>query len=194
MPETQNAGATPVAEGATPSQTPEPTTAAPATPATGEPEALGEAGTRALAAERKRANDAEKASKALQARIEELENATRSDTDKAIAQAKKDGAAEVTERFHAQVRRAEVKAALTAGGINPAFLDLATKADEFASLPVDDDGAVKGLNEAVEAFKKAMPDMFRTTAKPDFGGGPRGTPPSNTPTMNELLRAASRPG
>lgn len=191
MSDEASAGATPVAEGAKPSQTTDPTNAAPKPPATGDPEALGEAGTKALAAERKRANDAEKAQKVLQARIDDLENASKSESDKAIAQAKKDGAAEVTERFHGQVRRAEVRAALTAGGINPAFLDLAVKADEFATLDVDDEGSVKGLNESVEAFKKAMPDMFRTTAKPDFGGGPRGTPANNAPTMNELLKAAA---
>lgn len=192
MAESTPAGATPVAEGATPSQTADQTNAAPTPPATGDPEALGEAGTRALAAERKRANDAEKANKALQARLEELENASKSETDKAIAQARKEGAAEALTGANERIRRSEVRAALTAAGVNAALLDLAARADEFAALKVDDDGEVEGLAKAVEAFKTAMPDLFKATPRPDFGGGPRGTTPTSAPSMNDLLRAAAR--
>lgn len=194
MAETPPAGATPVVEGATPSQTADPTNAAPTPPATGDPEALGEAGTRALAAERKRANEAEKSAKALQSRLDELENASKSETDKAIAQARKEGATEALAKANERVRRSEVRAALTAAGVNPAVLDLASRADEFAALKVDDDGEVEGLTEAVEAFRKTMPDLFKVAPRPDFGGGPRGTTPTSAPSMNELLRAATRPG
>lgn len=194
MPETTPAGAMPVAEGATPSQTAVLPDAAPTPPATGDSEALGEAGTRALAAERKRANEAEKAQRTLQTRLTELENASKSETDKAIDVARKEGAAEATAKANERIRRAEVRSALTAAGVNPALLDLAARADEFGALKVGDDGEVEGLAAAVEAFKKTMPDLFRAAQRPDFGGGPRGQTPTSTPGMNELLRAAARNG
>lgn len=193
MTETLTAGAMPVVEGAKPSQSAE-TNAAPESLATGDPEALGEAGTRALAAERKRANEADKARRAAEARLAELESASKSETEKAIEQARKEGATEALTRANERVRRSEVRAALTTAGVNPALLEIASRADEFSALKVDDDGEVTGLAAAVEAVRKAMPDLFKATARPDFGGGPRGQTPTSAPSMNELLRAAAKGG
>ena len=83
MPETTTpAGATPAAAGATPAQTtpvspasdPTPATA---TPATGDTDALGEAGKKAIAAERKAAKEALDALRAAQAELEALKAAGR---------------------------------------------------------------------------------------------------------------------
>lgn len=98
---------------------------------------------------------------------EALENASKSETDKALAQAKKAGADEVTAKWSSQVRRAEVKAALTAEGINPSLLDWATSAPEFVSLKVSEDGEVEGLAEAIKAVKASKPDLF---TKPGTAG------------------------
>lgn len=169
-------GATPPA-GGTPPTPPagDPPPPPPTPPATGDPGDLGDAGKRALAEERAARKAAEKLAADNAKRIEELENASKSDSEKAIAQAKKDGAAEVLVRVHDQVRRSEVKAALTAAGINPSVLDLATKADEFAALKVSDDGEVEGLAAAVEAFKKARVDLFtKPAAAGSADGGARG--------------------
>lgn len=155
---------------------------------------MGEAGTRALAVERKRADAAEKAAKALQARLEAVESASKTESEKAIEQARKEGASEAQGKANERIRRSEVRRALTSAGVNPGLLDLAAKADEFGSLKVNDEGDVDGLDAAVEAFKKTMPDLFRASVRPDFGGGPRGSTPSTTPTMNEILRAAARSG
>ena len=77
--------------------------------------------------------------------------------------------------MNAQVRRAEVKAALTAAGINASVLDLATKGDEFAALTVSDVGDVEGLSEAVAAFKASQPDLFKVAvAAGTADGGTRG--------------------
>ena len=201
MTEPQSAGATPVAGGATPAQTPAqpaaPTSGGTTAPATGDPDGLGDAGKRALDAERKRAETAEKAAKDAQARIEELESATKTDQEKAVAQAKKDGATEVLAKAQAQVRRSEVRAALISAGVSSAVLDLAARADEFASLKVTDEGDVEGLDAAIDAFKKKVPDLFKPTGpvnggRPaDFGGGPRGTPATAGQDMNTLIRRAA---
>lgn len=54
------------------------------TPASDSPE-LGDAGKKAIEAERKRANEAEKAAKAAEAKLKEIEDANKSDIDKALA-------------------------------------------------------------------------------------------------------------
>lgn len=54
----------------------------------GDPEALGDAGKAALAAERKRANDAEKAARDAQARIKELEEKDATELEKATRRIK----------------------------------------------------------------------------------------------------------
>jgi len=193
MAETPPAGATPVEAGATPAQTAAPTNAAPE-PATGDPEALGDAGKRALDLMKSERDAAVKAAKAAEKERDELKSRTQTDQEKAVDAARKEGATEALTRANERIRRSEVRAALTAAGVNPALLDLAPRGDEFSALKVDDDGEVEGLTAAVEAFKTKMPDLFKSGPRPDFGGGPRGTTPTSAPSMNELIRAATRPG
>lgn len=110
-------------------------------------------------------------------RADDLELATKSDAEKAIAQAKQEGAAEVTAKWSDAVRRAEVKAALTVAGINSSLLDWATSAPEFASLKVSESGEVEGLADAIKAVKAAKPDLFTkpgTSGTADGGARPNG--------------------
>lgn len=195
MTQTASAGATPAAGDATSPQTP--VSPAAATPSAAAPSAtdddpqLGDAGKRALNDERRARREAEDRAKALERERDELKAATQTESEKAIAEAKKAGAAEVTERFHGQIRRAEVRAALTSAGINASVLDLAAKADEFAALKVTDEGEVSGLDAAVEAFKRARPDLFAAKTAPrsgDAGLGPRGTPAAGGPDLNSWIR------
>lgn len=201
MPETAAAGATPVVDGATPSQSQPATTpaatqpGAPASTATDDyPEGLGDAGKRALDRMKAERDAATAQAKAAERERDELKAATLTDTEKAIADAKKAGAAEVTERYQGQIRRAEVRSALTAAGISPQLLDLAIRADEFAALKVTDDGAVSGLEAAVEAFRKGHGDLFAAktpSAAGDAGLGPRGTPAPAGTDMNSFIRRQS---
>jgi hypothetical protein len=201
MPETTpSAGATPVAAGATPAQTPAQPAAgnpAPTTPATGDDtDGLGDAGTRALRAEREARAAASRERDDFKRQLEELQNATRSDSEKALAQAKKDGVTEAVAKLHPVIRRSAVRAALSSAGVASEMLDLAVRADQFASLKVSDDGDVEGLDGAVADFKKAMPALFKpgaptNGAAPDFGGGPRGTPAGAGADMNSLIRRAA---
>jgi len=187
----------PAVGGATPPQTPAPEAPvlpqAPLATSDDYPEGLGDAGKRAIdrmKAEREAALDR---AKVAERERDELKSATQTETEKAISQAKKDGAAEVTTKWSAQVRRSEVRSALTAAGVNPALVDLALRADVFEALKVSDDGEVIGLGAAVEALKKATPDLFRATPghTADYGGGPRGAPPSAAGDMNAAIRKAA---
>jgi hypothetical protein len=195
MTDNASAGATPAAGGATPPQTPaQPAAATPpaaSSSATGDDQQLGDAGKRALEEERRARREAEDRAKAFQKDLDELKAQGLSESEKAVADAKKAGAAEVTERFHGQIRRAETRSALTSAGINASVLDLATKADEFAALKVTDDGEVTGLDAAVDAFKRARPDLFAARSAPrpgDAGLGPRGTPAAGGIDMNTAIR------
>jgi hypothetical protein len=195
------AGAMPAEAGATPAQSAPaqpgaPSTTIPATtPATGaadqEGAELGDAGKRAIDAERAKATAADKRAKAAEAELEKLRTATLSDTEKAIDQAKKDGAAEVLTRIHGQVRRSEVRTALISAGLTPSLLSLAAKSDEFEALKVSDDGEVEGLDDAVAGFKKAHADLFGKPGIPgsfDTGTGAGGRPAGKPTYTREQLR------
>lgn len=196
MTDNASAGATPAAGGATPPQTPaSPAPAAPAAPnppATGGPDADGmttDAGRNALRKERDRAEKAER-------ELEKLQRATQTETERAIADAKAAGATEATERYGSAIRRSEVRSRLLEAGIEPSLVDIASRAEQFASLKVTDEGQVEGIDGAVEAFKKATPSLFAPKSKPTPGAsglGPQGTPsPAGTDLNTWIRREAGR--
>lgn len=186
-------GATPPADGAPPTP---PAGAAPAEPptppATGDG-ALGDAGKRALEAERTARKSAEDRAKAAETERDELKAATQSDTEKAIADARKAGADETSTKLHGQIRYAKVEAALSAAGIKPSVMDLAVKADEFATLKVNDKGEVaivEGLDEAIKEFKTKRGDLFgAASGDGSADGGARGNQPSPTATLEDAVNA-----
>lgn len=126
--------------------------------------------------------------KDLETEDETRRQASLSDHEKALEKARQDSAAEVAGRFHVAIRRSEVRAALSAAGVQPGMIELAAKADDFSSLKVNDEGEVEGLSTALDAFRKKMPALFQPAARPtSFDGGPRGTPAS-TNDMNAVIR------
>jgi hypothetical protein len=199
---TTPAGATPAAGGATPPQTP-PAASAPApqpvpapTPAA-EPSApddaagLGDAGKRALDAMKAERNAAVTAAKAAERELEQLRAANQTDSEKAIAAARKAGADEVTERLHARVRRAETKLALARAGAVPSLIEDLAGAAEFSGLKVDDADQVAGLDDAIKAHRSRVPDAYRAPAAPGPGsvdGGPRAP---GTPRATDLASAVA---
>jgi hypothetical protein len=198
MTEIAPAGAMPVVGGATPPQTPaQPASGAPAPtpePATGYPDGLGDAGKRALDDMKAAKKAAEAEARAAREELDRLRTATATDAEKALIAARKEGASEVLGKVQAQIRRSEVRAALAAAGLPGNFVDLAARSDEFASLKVTDDGEVEGLHAAVEAFRKAMPDLFtKPGARPvgESGLGPRGTPTGAGTDLNTWIRKAA---
>lgn len=200
--DSSTAGATPAAEGATPSQsqpastpasTPAPPTATPSTsttPATGaqtaqptgatleELAALGDPGKRALDRMKQERDSVSTERDALQRRVAELENASKSDQDKAIDTARQEGEKASDARWAGIVRSLRIEGALRdAGCIAP---DVAAASPALAKLEVDgSDGQVKGLVEAIDQFKESHPSLFGAPgqARPatgDFGNGHRG--------------------
>jgi hypothetical protein len=152
----------PPAAGATPAQTtpvspaPDPTTTPP--PATGEPE-IGEAGKKAIAAERTAAKEATKRAETAERELETLRTAGQTDQEKALTTAKREAAAEERAKFETMLRRAGVRSELRAKGLSESLAELALKDDRFAVLKVDDGGRVTDVDKAVEAFLKDFPEM-----------------------------------
>jgi len=201
------AGATPAAGGATPpapgqpapgGATPPQGTDGPAggatPPAAGSngatstsyPDGLGDAGKRALDAERAAAEAAEARARKAEEELDKLRKASQTEAEKALEQAKREGWTQAADL----VRRSEVRRALTAAGCR--FVDLAAKADEFAGLEVTEQGAVKDLDKAIERFRNANPDAFGAGGRPaDYGGGPRGQAAGSGIDMNSLIRRAA---
>jgi hypothetical protein len=170
MADNESAGATPAVPDATSGQT---TGAQPVPPATGEAE-LGEAGKRALEAERKAARDAMKRAEAAEKLLAELQTANQTDQERALAEARKAGESEATAKAHAMVRRSEVRRALSAAGIASDGLDLAAGAPDFAGLTVGEAGDVADLDAAVSAFRATHPTLFaggRSAGSFDTGTG-----------------------
>lgn len=135
-----------------------------------ETEELGENGKKALAAERRRATLAEKAAKEAQAKLKEIEDAGKSETDKLREEANtaKREAAEATQKL----LRAEVGAA--------------------KELPRDLWSRLQGdTQEDMEADADRLLAVIKP-GKPsgDAGGGSRGKPPSTEKDMNDVLREA----
>ena len=164
MPEPTPAGATPVVAGATPVQSAPPdgapSTTPPTPPATGEPE-IGEAGRRAIAAERKTAKEAQDALRAAQTELDALKAAGLSESEKAVKEATNAATAAERAKWQTSIRAVRVEAALrVAGATNETLLDLALRSDLISALTVDEAGKVTDLDKAVEQLKKDIPEMF----------------------------------
>jgi hypothetical protein len=136
-------------------------------------------------------NAAVTAAKAAERELEQLRAANQTDSEKAIAAARKAGADEVTERLHARVRRAETKLALARAGAVPSLIEDLAGAAEFSGLKVDDADQVAGLDDAIKAHRSRVPDAYRAPAAPGPGsvdGGPRAP---GTPRATDLASAVA---
>lgn len=128
----------------------------------------------------------------LETKAQKDAEASLSEQEKALAQARREGASEAMTKVSASFRRNAVRSELTAAGANPDLLDLAVNDEQFAELRVTDDGEVEGVKEAVAAIKKARPSLFtRVVPTGDAGGGVR-TSASPTDFNAQLRRAAGR--
>lgn len=166
---------------------------------TTDPPELGDAGKKAIQAERARAAEAEKASKAAQRQLKavqdelaQLRAAGLSDTDKAIEKAKTEARAEAEKELLAKANtrlvRAEIRAAAT-GTLDP---ELAVKLLDPAEFDVDDDGEVdrKAISRAIKGLIETHPNLASARTPGSADGGARGTAPSGA-DMNQMLRRAA---
>ena len=164
MAEDTTTGATP-GTGATPAQaSPTPAVAAEPKPATGEDE-LGDAGKKILRDLRSAEREAQRRAEAAEKELADLRSATQTDQEKALAQARREAAAEERAKFETKLRRTEVRSALRSAGLaNDALVELAMKSDLFAALAVDDEGRVADLDKAIAQLKKDAPELFATAS------------------------------
>ena len=189
---TAPAGATPAAASATPAQTtpvsPAPDVT-PTVPATGDPE-IGEAGKRAIAAERKTAKEATEALKTATAELETLRAAGLSESEKAIKQAANEATAAANAKWQTSIRAVRVESALrVAGATNETLLDLALRSDLISTLKVDDAGKVVDLDKAVEQLKKDIPEMFAPTGPGTVTRGVQTAPGTGAKTLDSAIAA-----
>lgn len=196
------AGATPVAPGATPGQSepahPAGAPAAPAAPpaappATGDDDdaALGDKGKAAIDRMKSERNAALTAKKAAEDELERVKAASQTEAERALTEAKKAGATEAATKLSARIRATEARSALIAAGADPGLVELAAKADQFATLKVSDDGEVEGLEEAVKAFKTANPAVFpKAPAPPKPGSADQGARGAGAPERATSLQGA----
>ena len=163
----------PAPPGAPPAGAP-PATPPAAPPATGEPE-IGEAGKRAIAAERKAAKEAQDALRAAQTELDTLKAAGLSESEKAVKEATNAATAAERAKWQTSIRAVRVEAALrVAGATNETLLDLALRSDLISALKVDEAGKVTDLDKAVAQLKTDIPEMFVT---PVPGSPTRGAQP-----------------
>lgn len=153
--------------------TPPPTGAKPAgdTKPDAKDDELGEGGKAALEAERVRARTEKRRADAAETELQRLRDATQSESEKAINDAKKEARTESDAKWSGIIRQVRVEGALIAAGCSdPA---IASRATEFAELSVSDTtGEVEGLTATVEAFKAAHPTLF--TARVPGGDADQG--------------------
>ena len=152
-----------------------PPPADPPKPATGDGD-LGDAGTKAIEAERAARKEAEKQAKAFQSELDKLRKQTMGETEKAIAEAKDAGRAEARSQYGGLLV-AEAYRTLTVGRtMNP---EAAITFDRLAFL--DDDGAVKR-----DDLKKWVDDNSTPVGNPrpqgdaDLGARGGAPPPANS--------------
>ena len=167
---------------------------------------LGEAGRRALAAERNRANEAERAAKAheaklatLTAELEKLRDASRSDAEKAIEKARKEATESARKETLAAANRrivlAEIRAAAGGKLADPSDAVRLLNVDDFT---VNDDGEVdaKAISKAIDGLLDAKPYLSvnakRVQGSADGGARQQSTDADVTPGLGRLVAAYSQ--
>lgn len=170
----------------------EPTTPAPPAasaptdpPATDEP--LGDAGKKALDAERARAADAEKRAKAAERELEKHRQESMTESEKAVAEAEKRGETKATERMAQRLVRADFVAA--ASRRNAQFDAAAVLDDLNLARLVGEDGEpdAKAIAAAVDRLVPAG------AQSPSFDGGVRPNTPPAVGMSGLIRKAAGRP-
>lgn len=149
---------------------------------------LGDAGKRALAAERSARTRAERDAKAAKAELAKLKAGTQTDNEKALAKAREEGVQEAAKAANARLLKSEIRAAAAGKLEDPNDAVRLLDADDFTDADGEVDEAK--LKKAVADLLKAKPYLASTGARRTKGGGDggaRGTG-GGTPGMNDLIR------
>lgn len=166
---------------------------------------LGDAGKRALDAERKARADAEKQAKALEKRLAEIEAQNMTETERAIAEARAEGAREAQSKIADRLVRAEIRIA-AAGKVAPeAINDLPALMGELAQFAdeageVDTDRITAAIADLVASRPFLAPQVADAKPAPDpdqgaaSGGGSQLTVDQLRSMSPEEAYAAFREG
>lgn len=149
---------------------------------------LGDAGKAALKAERTRAATAEKAAKALQKRLDELETANLDEVGRAVKTAADTARQETLNEVRTERVKDKVEVAATGKLSDPG--DAAAFLGDLTRF-VGDDGAIdsKAITSAIDELVKTKPYLAPAGSRPSPlpGGGAR---PTGGSSMNDALRQA----
>lgn len=150
-------------------------------------EPLGDAGKRALEAERESRKEAEARAKAAEKALRDAST----EREKAIAEAKAEARREILEEANGRLLRAEIKAAATGKLANP---DRAVQLLDLAEFKVADDGTVdtKAIATAIDKLLETDPYLKASTVTGSADGGRQGDPVPAGLDMNTLIRAAAK--
>ncbi len=148
-------------------------------PASGGDGDLGEAGKRAIAAERQAARDAQNHAKSLERELEELKRSQLSEQDRAVAEARAAGAAEATSAANTKLARAEA-IAKAAGKLKDPELAPGLLGDLTGY--VDDNGDIDGERIAtdIDELLSSKPYLGLDHTPPATGDTKVETPPPGT--------------
>lgn len=147
-----------------------------------------------LAKERKARQAAEKVAKANQARLDQLEEANKTENEKAIDKARKDGETEATAKANLKIAKMAIRAAAMSKFADPSDAVGEIDASKFE---VDDDGDVdeKAINAELDQLLKRKPHWAKVEKKSSgsVDQGARGSGVQTT-DMNQILRAGLTSG
>lgn len=150
-------------------------------------DALGDAGKRALQAERDRAKAAEKRAKDLERRLDELETAQLDENERAIKQARDEARTEVMAEVNGRIAAAEARALAAAKTRDPeAAVQLLGDLTDFVadSGDVDADAMSAALDDLLERKPYLKPEA---TATAPAGGADQGRrQPASEPSLDDL--------
>lgn len=158
---------------------------------------LGDAGKKALDAERRRARDAEKRAKDAEAQLAEVRSAQMSDHEKAIADARAEGAAEAAQKANARLFAAEARALAHGHLADPDLFtdpEVARRLLGFAdALPVDDGGEIdaEAISAAIDDLLEKRPSLKASATRPTGSAdqGARSNGATRAKTLTEALAA-----
>lgn len=138
---------------------------------------------------------------ATKQRLDELEAATQSDTEKAVAAARREGAQEATASANTRLIAAEARALAAEAGFRNPQLAVRAVTDELRGVKVADDGAVDtdAITTALKTLADAEPYLLKgdepRLPKPDpsQGSGKTVQPPQGGKGIAEAQRRFGAP-
>lgn len=143
---------------------------------------LGDAGKRAIQEVRREAREAKARLKAATAELEKFRAASMTETEKAVAAAKAEGATEAARAAGPRIVRAEFRAA-AAGQVDKQALDAYLEDVDLTKFLTDDgEPDLKAIEARIKRLGGGRPA--------DFDGGAR-TPAARPADMNSLIRRAA---